>query len=83
MNKAFPTDDKCREFLARLRWPNGPRCTRCGEPVVELETEKILFYCKACDFQFSVTAGSIFEIVPGLVESNGSRLLARYATCAC
>jgi ABC-type amino acid transport substrate-binding protein len=23
------------------------------------------------------------EIVPGLVESNGSRLLARYATCAC
>lgn len=61
MNKMFPTDDKCREFLARLRWPNGPRCTRCGEPVVELETEKILFYCKACDFQFSVTAGSIFN----------------------
>ena len=23
------------------------------------------------------------EIVPGLVESNGSRLSARYATCAC
>ncbi|MGH9740926.1 MAG: hypothetical protein ACRD51_01105, partial [Candidatus Acidiferrum sp.] len=27
-------------------------------------------------------AGQINEIVPGLVESGGSRLCARYATCA-
>jgi transposase-like protein len=29
--------------------------------VVELETEKQLFYCKDCDYQFSVTAGTVFN----------------------
>jgi transposase-like protein len=30
-------------------------------PVVELETAKQLFYCKECDYQFTVTAGTIFN----------------------
>jgi len=30
-----------------------------------------------------VLAVGIGEIVPGLVESGGSRLSARYATCSC
>jgi transposase-like protein len=57
----FPTEEKCRELLVRLRWPEGPRCIRCKAPVVELETEKQLFYCKDCDYQFSVTAGTVFN----------------------
>jgi transposase-like protein len=57
----FPTEDKCRELLVRLRWPEGPQCIRCNGPVVELETEKQLFYCKDCDYQFSVTAGTVFN----------------------
>jgi transposase-like protein len=57
----FDTDEKCRELLVRLRWPHGPECVRCKGPVVELETEKQLFYCKECDYQFSVTAGTIFN----------------------
>lgn len=57
----FPTEDKCRELLVRLRWPEGPRCLRCKGLVVELETEKQLFYCKDCDYQFSVTAGTVFN----------------------
>jgi transposase-like protein len=57
----FDTDDKCRELLVRLRWPNGPECVRCKGPVAELETEKQLFYCKECDYQFTVTAGTIFN----------------------
>lgn len=57
----FDTDEKCRELLVRLRWPNGVECVRCHGPVVELETEKQLFYCKDCDYQFSVTAGTIFN----------------------
>jgi hypothetical protein len=57
----FDTDDKCRELLVRLRWPNGPECVRCKGPVVELETEKQLFYCRECDYQFTVTAGTIFN----------------------
>ena len=57
----FSSDMKCRELLARLRWPEGPQCPRCKTPAVELETEKHLFYCKGCDYQFSVTAGTIFN----------------------
>jgi len=57
----FPTEEKCRELLVRLRWPEGPRCLRCKAPVVELGTEKQLFYCKDCDYQFSVTAGTVFN----------------------
>jgi transposase-like protein len=57
----FDTDEKCREILVRLRWPNGPECPRCKMPAVELETTKQLFYCKECDYQFTVTAGTIFN----------------------
>jgi transposase-like protein len=56
----FGTEDKCRELLVRLRFPEGPRCLRCKMPVVKLETDKQLFYCKDCDYQFSVTSGTVF-----------------------
>jgi len=61
INTMFPTDEKCREMLTRLRWPEGVRCPRCSMDTTELETEKTLYYCKQCDYQFSVTAGTIFN----------------------
>src|SRR5580700_5867805 len=57
----FSTDERCRELLRRLRWPAGVECPRCKMAVVELETVKELFYCKDCDYQFSVTVGSVFN----------------------
>lgn len=57
----FDTDERCRELLVRLRWPSGVECTRCKMPAVELETAKQLFYCKGCDYQFSVTSGTVFN----------------------
>ncbi len=57
----FDTDEKCRELLVRLRWPAGVECPRCKMPAPELTTEKQLFYCKNCDYQFTVTAGTIFN----------------------
>lgn len=57
----FDTDERCRELLVRLRWPNGAECPRCKMPAVELATAKQLFYCKGCDYQFSVTSGTIFN----------------------
>ncbi|MGH9773779.1 MAG: IS1595 family transposase [Candidatus Acidiferrales bacterium] len=61
INTMFPTDEKCRELLGRLRWPAGPECPRCKTKAVELETERQIFYCKDCDYQFTVTAGTIFN----------------------
>jgi transposase-like protein len=61
VNRMFPTDEKCREILTKLRWPEGVRCPRCKMDATELETEKTLYYCKDCDYQFTVTAGTIFN----------------------
>lgn len=57
----YTTEERCRELLCRLRWPNGVLCPRCAQSAVDLDTEKELFYCKPCDYQFSVTAGTIFN----------------------
>jgi transposase-like protein len=58
----FSTDDKCRELLERLRWPNGPECPRCKtQKVVRLTTNTKLLWCSDCEYQFSVTAGTIFN----------------------
>jgi transposase-like protein len=61
INTLFPTDEKCRELLTRLRWPEGVQCPRCKAAAAELETEKTLYYCKDCDYQFSVMAGTVFN----------------------
>src|SRR5437867_4028961 len=29
LHTLFSTDEKCRELLKRLRWPNGLECPRC------------------------------------------------------
>jgi transposase-like protein len=58
----FDTDERCRELLERLRWPNGPECPRCKtQNVVRLETNIKLLWCRECEYQFSVTAGTIFN----------------------
>lgn len=58
----FSDDERCRELLERLRWPAGPECIRCKSTgVVRLTTNAKLFYCKDCDYQFSVTSNTIFH----------------------
>jgi len=57
----FSTDERARELLERLRWPNGPECPRCKEFAVRLEKSPKLLYCKLCDYQFTVTAGTVFN----------------------
>jgi len=56
----FSTEAACREYLARLRWPDGFRCPHCGcdrsWPV-----RGVLFQCVGCGYQTSVTAGTIFQ----------------------
>jgi len=60
----FSDPDVCREFVAALRWPQGPTCPRCGavEPLF-LQTRK-LWKCRACKKQFSAKVGTIFEDSP-------------------
>jgi len=61
LNQKFSSDQQCRELLKRLRWPEGVRCPRCGADAIQLATEKQLFFCQTCVYQFSVLAGTIFN----------------------
>jgi len=62
VTELFSTDDKCREILERLRWPLGPECPRCKtRNVVRLSTNIKLLWCADCDYQFSVTVGTVFN----------------------
>ena len=57
----FNTDEKCREALEKLRLPNGVTCTRCGVIGAPELPGSVLFQCKSCRYQFSVTSGTIMH----------------------
>jgi transposase-like protein len=57
----FGSDQKCRMYLERLRWPNGIRCIRCDSIKVSMIYKRNQFTCDTCDYRFSVTAGTIFH----------------------
>jgi transposase-like protein/IS1 family transposase len=57
----YGNEDKCREYLETLRWPNGVACPRCGSMSISRYREKYVFDCNSCRYQFSITAGTIFH----------------------
>ncbi len=56
----FSSDEACRDYLFRLRWPDGFRCPRCGRGKA-WPVRRVLFECAHCGAQVSVTAGTIFQ----------------------
>ena len=58
--KQFPDEKHCREYLYKLRFPNGFVCPKCKHT----ENWKIgeqLYECTKCGRQTSVIAGTIFQ----------------------
>jgi len=60
----FSNIDVCTEFVAALRWPDGPVCPRCEGTEHSYLTTRRLWKCKTCKRQFSVKVGTIFEDSP-------------------
>jgi len=58
----FGSEDRCRVYLERLRWPTGVTCPRCdasnGISRIEARGQ---FDCGSCGYQFSVRAGTILH----------------------
>ena len=61
LNQMFSTDVRCRELLERLRWPQGVECPRCKDSRVSRLKDYARFECSACQYQFTVTSGTIFH----------------------
>jgi transposase-like protein len=60
----FSDLDVATEFVAKLRWPNGPVCPRCESTEHSYLTTRRIWKCKGCQKQYSVKLGSIFEDSP-------------------
>lgn len=61
MDAWFRTEAGCRDYIRRLRWPDGFVCGCCGvigEPWV---MARGVFRCKACHGNTSLTAGTVFQ----------------------
>jgi len=56
----FATEEACIEYLEQIRWPDGFRCPRCNHHHA-WAMKCGLYWCCRCDYQASVTAGTIFQ----------------------
>ena len=57
----FDDIDVCTQFIADIRWPDGPVCPSCGGKEYSYLTTRRLWKCKDCKRQYSVKVGTIFE----------------------
>jgi hypothetical protein len=48
------------DYLASIRWPEGPVCSQCGGKKF-WKTRELLWRCTECEFKMSVLVGSIFQ----------------------
>ena len=57
----FRCENKCRDYLETLRWPNGIECPRCQSDKISCIHDRDQFDCDGCRYQFSVTAMTIMH----------------------
>src|SRR5206468_425628 len=60
VERRFRSEEACRDYLFRVRWPEGFRCPRCGESRA-WRLRSALWQCARCAYQASLTAGTIFQ----------------------
>ncbi|TLS54318.1 transposase [Paenibacillus antri] len=63
MEQVFPTEEVCRQYVVRKRWPQGFSCPRCYERLSYPVEKRGLMECSrpSCRYQVSITAGTIFH----------------------
>lgn len=56
----FSTEDACREYLMKVRWPKGFVCPVCNNSK-GWPTNRATIHCSECGHQTSLTAGTILH----------------------
>ncbi len=56
----FFTEEACRTYIEKLRWPDGYICVKCGNHK-SWKTKRGLSVCSTCQYQQSPLAGTIFQ----------------------
>jgi transposase-like protein len=57
----FKTEQDCREYFFKIRWPNGFRCPKCGHEEYFFLKGRYHYECAHCGHQTSLTAGTIMH----------------------
>jgi transposase-like protein len=60
LERAFSTEQACRDYLFGLRWPEGFRCGACGHDRA-WTLKGGVFKCIRCGHKTTVIAGTVFE----------------------
>jgi hypothetical protein len=61
LEEMFHSDEKCLEFLAKLKWENGFTCKKCGNTNSCPGKEPYSRRCTKCKTKESATNGTIFH----------------------
>jgi transposase-like protein len=59
--RRFGSEETCRDYLIRLRWPDGVICPLCESKSVSKINTRAQFDCNVCRYRFSVTNGTLFD----------------------
>lgn len=59
--RQFSDEEACRAYLFASRWPDGFCCPSCGSEEVGRQQRRQLWQCKRCEYQTSVTAGTVMH----------------------
>jgi len=61
MDEWFRSDAACREYIQRVRWPDGFMCRECGVAGNPWMMSRGRLRCRACEWETSLTAGTVFQ----------------------
>lgn len=57
----FPTERACWNYLVKMRWPDGVKCSNCADSKLDFIRTRKVFECRYCHKQTYVTAGTTFH----------------------
>jgi len=59
----YGDEQSCRNYLEKLRWPNGVECPKCSGKKISSILKRDQYNCdnEECRYQFSVTADTQFH----------------------
>ena len=60
----FSDPDVALNFMASLRWPEGPICPECNSKEYSFLSTRRVWKCKGCQKQYTVKRGTIMEDSP-------------------
>ena len=58
--KRFSKEQACMDYLAKMKWPEGFCCQRCGHRQYWI-SEKRLYICTRCETGYPLTAGTVMH----------------------